>query len=246
MAVIGQSVKSALFGKRDALGEFIIIDNILFQIIGVMEKRGASAFGDDEDDIIFTPFTTGRVHLLGENTLRNVTVALDNLDLMEQTVENIKTLLIQRHNMEDFRIINMASLIENATETQNTLTILLGSIAAISLLVGGIGVMNIMLVSVSERTKEIGIRMACGARRSDILQQFLIESLVVSAFGGLIGVILGVGISFLAEYFGMPIYHSLTPVILAFGSAFLTGLIFGYLPAKKAASLSPVVALASE
>lgn len=246
VAIIGESVKTALFGKREALGEFIIIDNILFQIVGVMSKRGASAFGDDEDDIIFTPFSTGRVHLLGENTLRNVTVALDDLSIMEQTVENIKTLLIQRHNAEDFRIINMASLIENATETQNTLTILLGSIAAISLLVGGIGVMNIMLVSVSERTKEIGIRMACGARRSDIMQQFLIESLVVSAFGGLIGVVLGVGISFLAEYFGMPIYHSLTPIILAFGSAFLTGLIFGYLPAKKAANLSPVVALASE
>ena len=246
VAVIGESVKKALFANSDPLGEFIIIDNILFQVIGVMATRGASAFGEDEDDVVFTPFSTGSLHLIGEKRLRNITVALEELSTIDETEENIKNLLIQRHNMEDFRIRNMASLIEDATATQNTLTILLGSIAAISLLVGGIGVMNIMLVSVTERTKEIGIRMACGARRRDILQQFLIESLVVSAFGGLLGVAIGVTISVVAEYFGMPIYYSLSPILLAFASAFLTGLIFGFLPAKKAANLSPVVALASE
>lgn len=211
-----------------------------------MSTRGASAFGEDEDDVVFTPFSTGSLHLIGEQQLRNITVAIDKLSIMEETESNIKTLIEQRHGIEDFRIRNMASLIEDATATQNTLTLLLGSIAAISLLVGGIGVMNIMLVSVTERTKEIGIRMACGARQRDILEQFLIEALVVSAFGGILGVAIGLGISSLAGYFGMPIYYSLTPVLLAFASAFLTGLVFGYLPAKKAANLSPVRALASE
>lgn len=246
VAVIGQSVKTALFGEREALGEFIIIDNILFQIIGIMSKRGASAFGEDEDDVVLTPFSTGSLHLIGEQKLRNITVALEELSIMDETEKAIGELLIQRHNMEDFRIRNMASLIEDATATQNTLTILLGSIAAISLLVGGIGVMNIMLVSVTERTKEIGVRMACGARQNDILGQFLIESLVVSAFGGVLGVLIGLGVSLAAEYLDMPISYSLTPILLAFASAFFTGLIFGYLPAKKASNLSPVLALASE
>ena len=158
----------------------------------------------------------------------------------------ITALLIERHRGEDFQIRNMASIIETATETQNTMTILLGSIAAISLLVGGIGVMNIMLVSVTERTREIGIRMATGARMRNILQQFLIESLVVSALGGLIGVVAGLGVAAGIETLGTPVQYALPPVLLAFGCAFATGLVFGYLPAKKAAGLDPVVALASE
>lgn len=246
VAVLGDSVVTALFGKKDPLGEFIIIENILFQVIGVMEKKGASAFGDDQDDIVFVPFDTGNMYIIGQNYLRHITVAMDNLDLLEQTEETIRQGLTQRHEIEDFKIHNMASLIDDAIQTQSTLTILLGSIAAISLLVGGIGVMNIMLVSVTERTKEIGVRMATGARRSDILEQFLIESLVVTALGGIIGVILGLSVSFVAEHLGTPIYYSLLPVILAFGSAFLTGLLFGYLPAKKAADLDPVQALSSE
>lgn len=246
VAVIGESVKVALFGEKEALGKFVIINNILFQIIGVMSTRGASAFGEDEDDVIFVPFSTGSLYIIGEKHLRNITVALEDLSIMEQTEKSIQTLLIRRHAIEDFRIRNMASLIEDAEQTQNTLTILLGSIAAISLLVGGIGVMNIMLVSVTERTKEIGVRMACGARERDILMQFLIESLVVSALGGIVGVVLGLGVSMVVESFGTPIYYSFMPVILAFGSAFMTGLIFGYLPAKKAANLDPVVALATK
>lgn len=246
VAVIGKSVSTALFNKQDPLGEFIIIGNILFQVIGVMEEKGASAFGDDQDDVIIVPFTTGNMYIIGERHLRHITVAMDDLTKIEQTEESIKDVLLLRHGVEDFRIHNMASLLESASETQGTLTILLGSIAAISLLVGGIGVMNIMLVSVTERTKEIGVRMATGARRSDILEQFLIESLVVTALGGLIGVFLGLGVSFVAEHFGTPVFYSLPPVLLAFGSAFLTGLLFGYLPAKKAANLDPVVALNSK
>ncbi|HSX52336.1 MAG TPA: FtsX-like permease family protein, partial [Cellvibrio sp.] len=141
---------------------------------------------------------------------------------------------------------SMSSLIDMVSETQNTMTILLGSIAAISLLVGGIGVMNIMLVSVTERTREIGIRMATGARTRNIMQQFLIEALVVSALGGVVGVVLGLGTAMLIGSFGTPIAYSLTPVFMAFSCAFLTGLLFGFLPARKAASLDPVAALAAE
>lgn len=247
VAVIGQTVEEALFGKGgDGLGKFIIIDNIMFQIIGVMAKKGASAFGEDEDDVILVPFSTGSLHILGQRTLRSVTVALEDLENREESEEAIRKLLLQRHGVEDFRIINMASLIQDAAETQSTLTILLGSIAAISLLVGGIGVMNIMLVSVTERTKEIGVRVAIGAREGDILIQFLIESLVVSAIGGVIGVFVGLGVSYGVASLGTAVHYSLMPVVLAFGSAFLTGLLFGYLPAKKAANLDPVVALSSE
>jgi len=242
VVVLGQTVADTLFGKQEPLGAFVIIDNVMFQVIGVMSPKGASANGEDEDDIVFVPYTTGNLFLIGQKYLRNITVAVHNVEMITQTEQAIKQLLSARHGLEDFKIRNMASLIEDATQTQNTMTILLGSIAAISLLVGGIGVMNIMLVSVTERTKEIGIRMATGARRRNILQQFLVEAIVVSALGGAIGI----SVNALVAYTGTPVYYSPFPIILAFGCAFLTGLVFGYLPAKKAANLDPVVALASE
>lgn len=246
VVVLGQTVAQSLFGGNEVIGKFILINNIMFQVIGVMEKKGANAFGEDEDDVIFVPFNTGSLTLIGQSFLRNITVAMDDLSQIEQTENDIKSLLIQRHGLEDFRILNMASLIEETTKTQNTLTVLLGSIAAISLLVGGIGVMNIMLVNVTERTKEIGIRMATGARTRNILQQFLIEALVVSALGGVIGIFLGLSATFVISSFGTSVEYSLMPIVLAFSCAFLTGLIFGYIPAKKAANLDPVEALASK
>ena len=246
VAVLGSTVVSSLFDGRDPLGEYIMIYNVLFQVIGVMETRGASPMGQDQDDTVLVPYTTGSLRIFGQQHLRNITVAVDDTQLMQGTEDAIHQLLMQRHGTEDFQIRNMASLIDTISETQDTLTWLLGSIAAISLLVGGIGVMNIMLVSVTERTREIGIRMATGARTRHILQQFLIEALVVSALGGLIGVIVGLAVAAVIAWFGTPIYYSLLPVVLAFSCAFATGLLFGYLPARKASRLNPVSALATE
>lgn len=246
VAVLGETVAKALFPNQDPLGRYVMINNILFHVIGVMAPKGASSRGDDQDDIVFVPFSTGSLRIFGQRHLRNIRIAVSDVSQINQTQEQVRQLLLQRHGTEDFQIRNMASLLEDVSQTQNTLTVLLGSIAAISLLVGGIGVMNIMLVSVTERTKEIGIRMATGARMHHILQQFLIEALAVSALGGLIGVLIGVGITFGVEALGTPIQFSTLPIVLAFTCAFLTGLIFGYLPAKKAAQLEPVRALASE
>lgn len=246
VAVLGKTVADKFFSGRDPLGEYLMVNNILFQIIGVMAERGASPMGQDQDDVVFVPYTTGSLRIFGQVFLRNATIAVADQNKMAEVQAAAHVLLLERHGTEDFQIHNMASLIDTVSATQNTMTWLLGSIAAISLLVGGIGVMNIMLVSVTERTREIGIRMATGARTRHILQQFLIEALVVSAIGGVIGVALGLGAAALVAYFGTPIHYALMPVVLAFSCAFLTGLVFGYLPARKAARLDPVAALATE
>ncbi len=246
VAVLGRTVANALFPDGDGIGEFVLVNNIPFQVVGVMTPKGATPWGQDQDDIVFVPYTTGSLRLTGQRFLRNVTVAVEDVTRIDDTQAQVQSVLLARHGVEDFQIRNMASIIDTVSETQNTLTLLLGTVAAISLLVGGIGVMNIMLVSVTERTREIGIRMATGARMKNILQQFLIEALVVSAVGGLIGVAVGLGSAALIERFGTAVQYSLAPVVLAFSCAFLTGLIFGYLPARKAARLDPVAALASE
>jgi macrolide transport system ATP-binding/permease protein len=246
VAVLGQTVARALFHGEDSLGRFILVNNIPFQVIGEMAPRGATAWGQDQDDVVFVPYTTGSLRLTGQRHLRNITVAVEDVAGIDAVQAAVHGLLLARHGSEDFQIRNMAAIIDSVSETQNTLTVLLGSIAAISLLVGGIGVMNIMLVSVTERTREIGIRMATGARMRNILQQFLIEALVVTALGGLLGVAAGLGTAALVASFGTSIQYALMPVLLAFGCAFATGLLFGYLPARKAARLDPVVALASE
>jgi macrolide transport system ATP-binding/permease protein len=246
VAVLGTTVKRKMFGDEDPLGKYIIVNNVLFQVIGIMAERGADAGGQDQDDKVMVPYTTGSLRIFGRRHLRNVTISVADETHMQDVQTSVSSLLMERHGTEDFTIRNMASLIDTLSATQNTMTILLGSIAAISLLVGGIGVMNIMLVSVTERTREIGVRMATGARARNIMQQFLIEALAVSALGGIIGVILGLLCAALVGRFGMPIDYSMAPVVLAFSCAFFTGLIFGFLPARKAARLNPVTALASE
>lgn len=246
VAVLGQTVVDALFPPGvNPVGHYIMLDTVLFQVVGVMGVRGASPTGQDQDDVVFVPLSTGSLRLFGQSFLRSITVAVDEVAQIDETQAMVSDLLKARHHTEDFRIRNMASILETMTETQNTLTLLLGSVAAISLLVGGIGVMNIMLVSVTERTREIGIRMATGARMRNILQQFLTEALVVSLLGGLLGVVVGLGASAVVGLFGTPIEYALGPVLLAFHCAFATGLIFGYMPARKAARVDPIVALAT-
>ncbi|NJA07683.1 MacB family efflux pump subunit [Methylococcaceae bacterium WWC4] len=247
VVVLGETVCKLLFAEgEDPLGRFVMIGNIPFEVIGVMATKGADAQGSDRDDAVFVPITTGLTRLFGQKYLGGVTVRVEDVIKIDATQQAITDLLIARHQTEDFRIRNMASIIESATETQNTFTLMLGIVAAISLLVGGIGVMNIMLVSVTERTREIGIRIATGARRRDILLQFNTEAAVVCTLGGFMGVLLGFAAGYVLKYFEMAVLFSPLPAILAFSCAFGTGVLFGYLPARKAAFLDPVVALAAE
>ncbi|WP_421581254.1 MacB family efflux pump subunit [Shinella sp. M31] len=247
VAVLGQTVAKTLFPDgASPLGQYVLVNKIPFQVIGVMAEMGASAGGNDQDDTILVPLSTGSMRLFGQRNVRTITVQVEDSAAIDLTQDAIQTLLDTRHKAEDTQITNMSSVREAFTETSNTLKLFLGSVAAISLLVGGIGVMNIMLVSVRERTREIGVRMATGARRRDILLQFLIEALVVSAIGGAIGVGLGLSIGALAKVFGMPVSFTLGPVALAFACSFLTGLVFGYLPARNASHLQPAVALGAD
>lgn len=244
--VLGQTVVKNLFPDgSDPIGRFILVKNIPFRVIGTLGAKGASWFGD-QDDAAFVPLSTGLIRLYGKSYLNAVTVKVTDLAGIAATTEQITELLKQRHHTEDFSIRDMASLIEMASSTQDTLTLLLGVVAAISLLVGGIGVMNIMLVSVTERTREIGIRMATGARARDILTQFTTEAAVVCVIGGFIGVAMGLATGIVLALFEVPVVFSVTPPVIAFMSAFLTGIVFGFLPARKASRLNTVVALAAE
>jgi len=249
VAVLGSTVASEIFpGNSDPLGEYILIKNIPFLVIGVLtSKGGSSGFnGGDQDDAVFVPFNTGALRLMGQTNARSISVYVEDVDDIEATEQNLVQFMVARHGSEDFRIFNAAQLIETISASQDTFTILLGSVAAISLLVGGIGVMNIMLVSVTERTREIGIRMATGARQTDIMSQFLSEAIVVSGVGGVIGVLTGVAVGYILIAFEVSIRFTSLPMILAFCCATATGLVFGFAPARKAAQLDPVVALANE
>lgn len=247
VVVLGTTAVETFFPyDENPIGKYIQVGNIPFEVIGVMESKGAAPWGSDQDNTAWVPYTTGIVRLFGNNFLSSITVKVYDTDIIEQTEADITELLVARHGTEDFRVRNTASFLEMATETQNTLTILLGAVAAISLLVGGIGVMNIMLVSVVERTREIGIRMATGARRKDILLQFNTEAAVVCTIGGILGVTIGILAGLTLSAFDINIAFTPLPAIMAFSCAVGTGLIFGYLPARKAAYLDPVVALSSE
>ncbi|WP_022661485.1 MacB family efflux pump subunit [Paucidesulfovibrio longus] len=247
VVVLGNTVKKNLFpGGESPIGKYVLLKNVPFEVIGVLAEQGANAMGSDQDDVVLLPITTGFMRLFGQHYVGHLMIKVKDKDRIAETQEAVRSLLLKRHRTEDFQLRNTASLMAMAEATQNTLTMLLGTVAAISLLVGGIGVMNIMLVSVTERTREIGIRMATGARMRDIMLQFNTEALVVCGAGGIIGVGLGFATALVAKLMGANVAFSTAPAVLAFLCSVGTGLLFGYLPARKAARLDPVAALSSE
>ena len=257
VAIIGKTVSSQLFGEDNPVGQVVRIRGIPFEIIGILESKGQSSQGQDQDDVIFVPLTTGRNRLFGEPRGRIARVgtimikAVDGSDTQE--VENrINDLLRQRHriqpgNENDFQVRNLTEILKTQEAASKVMSMLLAAVASVSLLVGGIGIMNIMLVSVTERTREIGLRRAVGARARDIMMQFLVEAMTLATLGGAMGVLLGVFISWLVAYLAnWNISLSLLSIIFAVGFSAAIGIFFGYYPAKKAAKMQPIVALRYE
>jgi putative ABC transport system permease protein len=252
VAVLGKTVVDNLFPDSDPVGERIRIRNTPFKVIGVLEARGQSPFGSDYDDIILAPSRTVLSRLAGGTYISRIYASVASAEDTDAAIEEMTAALRASHKLEpqeedDFRIRNQAELMETATETQRVMTLFLGGVAAVSLLVGGIGIMNIMLVSVTERTREIGIRLAVGARSADVLTQFLTESVVLSLFGGTIGVILAYSVAtFLNRAVGMTTIVRPGIVLMAFGFSGAVGVFFGFYPARKAARLNPIDALRYE
>lgn len=252
VAVIGSTVSENLFGGSNPVGQNIRIDNQPFKIIGVLKKKGQSSMGQDQDDVIIVPMTTAQERMLGINYVHSINVQVSSPDIMDEVQEDIETLLRQRHHIakgqeDDFNVRNLTSLMETMDSTTAMITMLLGAVAGISLLVGGIGIMNIMMVSVTERTREIGIRKALGATFRNIMMQFLIESVVIGIIGGVIGIFMGCTLSIVvAEFFNFNTVITLLPIAVSFSFAVGTGLFFGIYPARKAAKLDPIEALRYE
>lgn len=252
VAVIGATVASNLFDNTNPIGQSVRINNAPFTVIGVLASKGQSAGGQDQDDTVIIPITTAQERMMGITYVQAISVQAANADVVDQVQDGITSLLRARHGIagdktDDFTVRNLASVMATAQETTGTITMLLGSIAAISLLVGGIGIMNIMLVSVTERTREIGIRKALGARFSNILMQFLIEAVVIGVIGGAIGIALGIGTSFaISSFAGWQTVITPTPIIVSFAFSVGIGLFFGLYPARKAALLNPIDALRYE
>ena len=252
VCVLGQTVVKELFGLANPLGESIVMKGLACRVIGVLGEKGASAWGSDQDDRIFAPLTTVQRKIMGITHIERMEVQTSGREMTYQAMKDIKKLLRERHRLledqpDDFRIYNRAELAKTSEESAKVFTWLLGSIASVSLIVGGIGIMNIMLVSVTERTREIGIRMALGARRRDILWQFLLEALLLSALGGVLGVVLGIGgATALAKFSEFPVNVTPWSIILAFSFAAVVGIFFGLHPARKASRLRPIEALRYE
>lgn len=255
VAIIGSTVATELFGDMNPINKTMRIGNVPFKVIGLLKTKGQSGMGMDQDDLVFIPITTAQKKVFGTDfpgTVKMINVKTQNADILDDSQNDITELLRNRHNIgknqeDDFEIRNLAEMQETIKSSAKTMSILLGAIASVSLLVGGIGIMNIMLVSVTERTKEIGIRMAIGAKATDIRFQFLIESFLLSIIGGLIGIIVGILGAKIVEFTGaMSISISTGSVILSLGFSGIIGVLFGYYPAFKASLLNPIDALRYE
>ncbi len=252
VAILGQTVATNLFGDASPVGQVVRIQNAPYVVVGLLKPKGMSMMGSDQDDVVLVPWTSALVRLTGTDSFRSITVQAESAEQVETVMEELSALLRQRHRIrdgaeDDFHVRSQQEIMEMATSTAQTMTLLLAAIAGVSLLVGGIGIMNIMLVSVTERTREIGVRMAVGARGGDILLQFLVEAVVLSVGGGLIGIGLGEGIAkIVSAKLGWNTLVSPESVALAFAFSAAIGIFFGFYPARKAAGLDPIEALRYE
>ena len=252
VVVLGETVVRSLFGNDDPLDAVVRIRNIPFRVVGVLAPKGQTGQGTDQDDTVMIPYTTMQKRLMRITWLQSIVVKAVNAERVQEAQEQITSLLRQRHRIgpereDDFNVRNLSDIAEAATTTARVMSVLLGSVASISLLVGGIGIMNIMLVSVTERTREIGIRMAVGARGRDIMLQFLVEAVVMAGTGGVIGIVLGIGSSeVLKNWAQWPTLIDPSIVVIAFIFSGAVGVFFGFYPAKTAANLDPIEALRYE
>ncbi|MBB3181766.1 MacB family efflux pump subunit [Variovorax sp. Sphag1AA] len=247
VAVLGHKLARDLMPDLpNPVGQHVLIENVPFQVIGVMAEKGSAAGDQSYDDLLLMPFTTAGVKLFGQREPTYTAMTVQSGASVDDAEKAVDAVMFERHGIRDYRIGNAAAAIAAKAKTEDSMTLLLALIAAVSLLVGGIGVMNVMLMTVRERTREIGIRMATGARRRDILRQFLTEAVLVSVVGGSAGVALGLGVGAALMALGVPAIFSLRAIVGAFLCATATGLVFGFMPARQAAGLEPVVALASE